>query len=69
MSMGFSGGSPQNQPGSLVDPQSQDRRTWHDGDGIRVRREASKWVTRGVIEVLALGGHEVRGHPMVNFMC
>ena len=29
-----------------------------DGDGIWVRREASKWVTRGVIEVLASGGRE-----------
>jgi hypothetical protein len=29
-----------------------------DGDGIRARREASKWATRGMIEVLALGGRE-----------
>jgi hypothetical protein len=29
-----------------------------DGDGIRARREASKRVTRGMIEVLALGGRE-----------
>ena len=29
-----------------------------DGDGIWVRREASKRVTRGVIEVLASGGRE-----------
>jgi hypothetical protein len=28
------------------------------GDGIRVRREASKLATRGMIEVLALGGRE-----------
>jgi hypothetical protein len=28
------------------------------GDGIRARREASKWATRGMIEVLALGGHK-----------
>jgi hypothetical protein len=29
-----------------------------DGDGIRARREALKRATRGVIEVLALGGRE-----------
>jgi hypothetical protein len=28
------------------------------GDGIRVRREASKRATRDMIELLALGGHE-----------
>jgi hypothetical protein len=28
------------------------------GDGIRARREGSKWATRGMIEVLALGGRE-----------
>jgi hypothetical protein len=28
------------------------------GDGIPVRREASKWATHGMIEVLALGGRE-----------
>jgi hypothetical protein len=28
------------------------------GDGIRACREASKWATRGMIEVLALGGRE-----------
>jgi hypothetical protein len=33
-------------------------RAWHDGDGIRVRREASRRVTRGMIEVLASGGRE-----------
>jgi hypothetical protein len=28
------------------------------GDGIRPRQEASKWATRDMIEVLALGGRE-----------
>jgi hypothetical protein len=33
-------------------------RAWHDGDGIWVRREASRRATRGMIEVLASGGRE-----------
>lgn len=33
-------------------------RAWRDGDGIRVRREASRRATRGMIEVLASGGRE-----------
>jgi hypothetical protein len=31
-------------------------RAWRDRDGIRVRREASRRATRGMIEVLASGG-------------
>jgi hypothetical protein len=33
-------------------------RAWRDGDGFRVRREASRWATRGMNEVLASGGRE-----------
>jgi hypothetical protein len=41
----------------------------HDGDGIRVCREASKWRTRGGIAWLASGGRGVRrrhGSPMAR---
>jgi hypothetical protein len=33
-------------------------RAWRYGDGIRVRREASRRATRGMIEVLASVGRE-----------
>jgi hypothetical protein len=49
--------SPQNRRGCLVEPQNQDRRLG-GGDGIWARQEALKRVTCGMIEVLALGGHE-----------
>jgi hypothetical protein len=33
-------------------------RAWRDGNGIQVRREASRRATRDMIEVLASGGRE-----------
>jgi hypothetical protein len=33
-------------------------RAWRDGDGIRVRWEALRRATRGLIQVLASGGRE-----------
>jgi hypothetical protein len=33
-------------------------RAWRDGDGIGVRREASRRATHGMIQVLASGGCE-----------
>jgi hypothetical protein len=51
------GGSPQNRrvPWLLHKAKTEGSL---GGDGIRVRREASKWATHGMIEVLALGGRE-----------